>query len=285
MARKKRSGLAEDIMELVALMPWWAGCALALVSYVFLHGIAQQGAVATGKADASVAPHLWRSLAYFGQYLVPVLCLAGAAMSAHRRRHRENLVAGVAGSAKADALEGMSWQDFEKLVGEAFRLQGYQVSEAGGSGPDGGVDLVLRKDTETFLVQCKQWKAYRVGVTVVREFYGVMAARGAAGGFVVTSGRFTDDARAFAEGRSVKLIDGPRLFSMIKQAKAARATGEPVGGETRREPTLTKVTATPACPVCGKAMVLRTASRGKSAGSSFWGCSGFPACRGTRMVG
>ncbi|KJA09014.1 hypothetical protein RP29_18765, partial [Acidovorax temperans] len=75
------------------------------------------------------------------------------------------------------------------------------------------------KGTEKFLVQCKQWKAFKVGVDVVRELYGVMAARGATGGFVVTSGRFTAEAKAFAEGRNVQLVDGPRLFSMIKQAK------------------------------------------------------------------
>ena len=50
----------------------------------------------------------------------------------------------------------MIWREFEMLVGEAFRLQGYQVVETGGGGADGGVDLVLRKDRETFLVQCKQ---------------------------------------------------------------------------------------------------------------------------------
>lgn len=55
----------------------------------------------------------------------------------------------------------MSWQEFELLVGEAFRLQGYEVAEIGGGGPDGGVDLVLRKDREKFLVQCKQWKAFK----------------------------------------------------------------------------------------------------------------------------
>jgi restriction system protein len=32
-----------------------------------------------------------------------------------------------------------------------------------------GVDLALTKGTEKFLVQCKQWKAYKVGVDVVRE--------------------------------------------------------------------------------------------------------------------
>jgi restriction system protein len=39
---------------------------------------------------------------------------------------------------------------------------------------------------------------------------------------------------------------------------------------------------TPACPLCGKVMILRTAKKGKKAGSSFWGCCGFPECKGTR---
>ncbi len=38
-------------------------------------------------------------------------------------------------------LNGMSWREFEMLVGEAFRLGGYTVSETGGGGADGGVDL------------------------------------------------------------------------------------------------------------------------------------------------
>ena len=38
----------------------------------------------------------------------------------------------------------------------------------------------------------------------------------------------------------------------------------------------------PDCPACGKDMVLRTARQGKLNGSRFWGCSGFPECRGTR---
>ena len=54
---------------------------------------------------------------------------------------------------------------------------------------------------------------------VVRELYGVMAVKGTAGGFVVTSGRFTVEALAFAEGRNVMLVDGAKLFAMIKQAK------------------------------------------------------------------
>jgi four helix bundle suffix protein len=40
----------------------------------------------------------------------------------------------------------------------------------------------------------------------------------------------------------------------------------------------------PTCPACGKFMVLRTARQGKQSGSRFWGCSGYPECRGTRPL-
>jgi restriction system protein len=102
----------------------------------------------------------------------------------------------------------MTWHEFEMLVGEAFRRHGYAVEETGGHGADGGVDLVLSKEGQRLLVQCKQWKASKVGVKIIRELYGVMAAKGAAGGFVVTSGVFTGEATAFAAGKRIGLIDG-----------------------------------------------------------------------------
>ena len=186
-----------------------------------------------------------------------------------------------------NALDGMSWREFEMLVGEAFRLNGFSVVETGGGGADGGVDLVLSKGNEKFLVQCKQWKAFRVGVDVVRELYGVMAAKGAAGGYVVTSGRFTEDAMAFADGRNLKLLDGEKLFAMIKQAQRSIASGGKQGGQSKpvsSAPSAVAPTAAVACPVCGSAMVKRTASKGANAGLPFWGCSKYPGCRGTRAV-
>jgi len=36
----------------------------------------------------------------------------------------------------------------------------------------------------------------------------------------------------------------------------------------------------PACPLCGKAMRRRTARTGAHAGKPFWGCTGWPDCRG-----
>lgn len=40
----------------------------------------------------------------------------------------------------------------------------------------------------------------------------------------------------------------------------------------------------PACTLCGKPMALRTARKGARAGSQFWGCSGYPECKGTRAL-
>jgi restriction system protein len=42
--------------------------------------------------------------------------------------------------------------------------------------------------------------------------------------------------------------------------------------------------AAPACQRCGKPMALRTARKGQHAGSQFWGCSGYPECKGTRPL-
>ena len=36
----------------------------------------------------------------------------------------------------------------------------------------------------------------------------------------------------------------------------------------------------PKCPLCGKLMALRTARQGKNQGSQFWGCTGYPDCKG-----
>jgi len=36
----------------------------------------------------------------------------------------------------------------------------------------------------------------------------------------------------------------------------------------------------PQCPTCGLPMVKRVAARGSNAGKEFWGCSGYPKCRG-----
>ncbi len=276
------------MLDLVSMLPWWAGVAIAVIGYVVLHSMAtpvQVTAVQPGQVGNLITHTVISGLATAGQYIVPLVGLLGAAMSFFRRRLRTALVTDVAQANSANALDSMSWREFEMLVGEAYRLQGYKVIETGGGGADGGIDLALTKGGEHFLVQCKQWKAFKVGVDVVRELYGVMAAKGATGGFVVTSGRFTEDAKAFADGRNVQLVDGPKLFAMIKQAKQSYATQSPQPAAPQPPiASVSKSEIAPACPQCGSSMVKRTARKGNNAGAEFWGCSKFPACRGVRQL-
>lgn len=288
MAARRRSSPVEDLMDLVAMLPWWAGVAIAIVLYLVLHMVASQPVVVAtqpGQIGTTVTQGLWKSLATVGQYVLPLTCLAGSSISAWRRWTRQKLAADVVQSSAGDALNGMSWQEFEMLVGEGFRLQGYQVLETGGGGADGGVDLVLRKDGEKFLVQCKQWRAFKVGVQVVRELYGVMAARGATGGFVVTSGRFTNSAVRFASGRNIDLVDGPKLQRLLQQANAVKeSTPMQAANAASAAEGMSTASIAPTCPACGGSMVRRTAKRGANAGAEFWGCQSYPACRGTRPV-
>jgi restriction system protein len=120
-----------------------------------------------------------------------------------------------AGAGPASVLASMSWRDFERLVGEAFRQGGFTVTGFGGNGPDGGVDLGLMKNGERFLVHCKHWRKQQVGGTVVRELHGVIAALGANGGYVITGGQFTREAREFAGKTRIQLIDGASLAALI----------------------------------------------------------------------
>jgi len=121
-----------------------------------------------------------------------------------------------------DSLRSIKWQDFEELAGVAYRRKGYTVTETGDGWADGGVDLVLRKGGEKIMVQCKHWKMVRVGAKVVRQLYGVIAAEGASGGILVTSGKFTQEARDLAKGKTVDLIDGTELKDKDRSNRSRR---------------------------------------------------------------
>ncbi|WP_426107693.1 restriction endonuclease [Massilia sp. TSP1-1-2] len=285
MSRQRKTSPAEDAMDIVAHFPWWVGVVLAAVFYLVLHAFA--GApTATGPLTSSqmgnlAAAIMLRTLAGFGQYLLPFICLVGAVVSARRAQQRATLLNDVAAGDGVSALNAMTWQQFELVVGQWFRQQGYAVSERGGGGADGGIDLVLNKDNETFFVQCKQWRTIKVSVNVVRELYGVMAAHGATGGFVITSGTFTPDARRFADGRKVQLLDGACLARMIQTASPPTMPLETTSPNRSAAPAPEHSRTIPHCPVCGIQMVQRVAKRGATIGQRFWGCSGYPKCKGT----
>lgn len=274
MSRRKTSA-AEDIIEIISRLPWWVGCLLALISFIILHliaGIEVAKPQAAGDFGKYAGKQIYVTLAFFAQFFFPALFLLGAGVSAFTSSKQKKRFDAVADNPQASSLNNMTWQQFEGLTAEFFRRRGYTVMQTGGDQPDGGVDLVLSKGSDKYLVQCKQWKAYKVGVQVVRELYGVMTASGAAGGFVITSGQFTDEAKKFVDGLNIHLFDGAILHKMIREVNRHQATEipTPVVASSQR-----------ICPKCGKQMVKRVAKQGANAGNEFWGCSGYPQCRHT----
>ncbi|WP_440468703.1 restriction endonuclease [Pseudomonas sp. YH-1] len=284
MARRRRTSLIEDLIKIASHLPWWVSLLIALGCWLILHPIAtSQPEVPKGlhQMGQAVAGQLGRTLALFGQYLLPAAFVIGAIGSLLSRAKRKKLASDVANATKSGkTVEGISWREFEQLVGEVYRQKGFTVTEAGGSGPDGGVDLVLHMGTDKYLVQCKQWRAIKVGVTVIREFFGVMVAQGAAGGFVVTSGAYTQEAKDFAQGRNIQLVDGILLKRWISSRKDSMQSLVAKASEA----TSFDQEIAPICPMCSAAMTRKTAKRGVSIGTEFWGCPRFPACRGTRKI-
>lgn len=277
MARKRSSGF-EDLIEMVASFPWWVGLVLAVASFFVLHifaGLEVNQPTGIDGLGSFAGRQMFVSLAHFGQFVLPFAFGLGGLVSALKRQKRKGLYDGIQNTQGEDPLFAMTWREFEMVVGESFHRRGYQVHETGGNGADGGVDLVLTKGGEKYLVQCKQWKAYKVGVQTIRELYGVMASMRVAGGYVVTAGEFTQEAKKFAQGLNIQLLDGLNLRQMIQSVGSAQ-------GETK--PAIEPAPLTPTCPRCGKQMVKRMAKKGKQAGTEFWGCSDYPKCRGTLSI-
>lgn len=273
----KKTSLLDDLLEVASLLPWQVGVILAPVSYLWLHHVAtspNSATAAPGQMGAFVGNQLFITFATFFQYILPLIFLMGAAISARNRKHRFKLIETQTG---IESVRAMPWQDFEIFVGEAFRRQGYAVEELGGSTPDGGVDLVLYKGGQKSIVQCKRWKTYSVGVSPVRELYGVMTAESAHACIFVTSGTYTRDAIAFAKGKPIQLIDGSELVKLVGNVQSSmQIAGRNMDAESRVEST------GPSCPVCGGEMIRRVAKKGANAGNQFWGCAKFPACRGVK---
>ncbi|MCK9504419.1 MAG: restriction endonuclease [Porticoccaceae bacterium] len=273
----RRTSIVKELLNTSSKLPWWVGVVLAVFSYFFLDYFSGQKTVSpAGKQVIEpdfILGIIGSTFASILKYILPVVFLAGSALSAIASAKRKRLYGKVQGNTNIQTLRGLSWQQFELLVGEYFKRQGFSVKQDAQAGPDGGVDVTVYKDKEKYLVQCKQWRAVQVGLPVVRELLGAISVQGAAGGFVVTSGGFTKPAKDFANGTNIKLIDGAMLLSKIGDYVAEV--------DSNQVPDIVEIR-TPSCPVCGSEMVKRTARTGANTGNVFWGCSAYPRCRGAQ---
>ena len=167
--------------------------------------------------------------------------------------------------------------DFDLLVGEVFRREGYEIEISGGIGSDGGSDLSLRRDGEIVLVQCRQWGNWKVSAPSVKEFMETVSQAGAARGIFVTTGEYTEEARLLTQGRPIELIDGNDLNRLIE---GVTRPGEDLCdlGSWLDDFASGVTVVEPKCPFCQESMSLRRGIQGKA----FWSCRTFPRCAGKR---
>ena len=258
-------------MDLLILLPWWLTLIAGAGIWLYLRWHPAQGG---GAAMQEI-------IIRFSLLALQWMCFVAAFVSAIATITRKLTFA----SAKdIEAIRAMSWREFETLVAEAYRRQGYSVEETGGGGADGGIDLILRGKGQKVIVQCKQWRTYRVGVKIVREMYGIMVAEKADRVVIVSSGTYTQESVEFAKGKPILLIDGKALAQHIREIKgeppaAPAAAPAPAAKVVPQQVLSVQTQAAPACPKCGSTMILRTAKKGANAGGQFWGCPTYPACK------
>jgi len=274
---RRKSSFLEDVMAVGMKLPWWISLLSALAIYLVLHHYSQSEILPVsgpGDIGASALSSFVRLGSSFGQYLIPGLLIGGMLLGLIKKASRKRTYDAVVADRSGDELDDLHWEQFEEIVHQYFHERDFKVTDTN-RGPDGGVDLRLSKNDRTATVQCKHWRKKKVGVSVVREQFGIMTAENAERCFVVTSGEFTQEAKNWASDKAIDLVDGEQLRAFLGHFDFDDVIERKLG--------LAPIVSF-SCPRCGSDMVLRTAKRGKNLGSKFWGCNSFPKCRGTRPL-
>jgi restriction system protein len=166
----------------------------------------------------------------------------------------------------SEKLRKIDWFQFEKLIELIYRHRGFTVKRLGGANADGGVDLIVESSAEKFVVQCKHWRKWSVGVRHIREFLGTLTDSKIPNGIFITLVGYSGDAKQLADKHGIQILNESDLIEMLKGLGLmySKEISELFSDERKF------------CPKCEKEMVLRTA---RVKGNKFWGCSNYPRCR------
>ncbi|MEV6983320.1 restriction endonuclease [Sphaerisporangium sp. NPDC051017] len=198
------------------------------------HSPVRRVAIGTAKTVgvlAGVAAVLWLLVAavrlIVAYHVVALLALAvlGLMIAAWgvvreaRKRKAAILEERIRDRARWELVDAMSGTDFEDLVADLLRRDGFRDVRRVGRSHDGGVDVVARAaDGRWIAVQCKR-QAARVGADRVRNLIGAVngSTYGGHRAVLVTSSVFTTPAGREAEGH-VLLVDRHHLGEWMKGA-------------------------------------------------------------------
>ncbi len=137
---------------------------------------------------------------------------------------RQLRVPGVARTADLlGSLRTMSWENFSAVIAEAFRRDGYNVTEIA----EGAADLELRKNGRVSVASCKRWKVAQTGVGPLHELREAMRARSADDCIYVAAGDFTANARKFAAEKAIRLLSDAALVQLVARVERGRRRWNP----------------------------------------------------------
>jgi len=117
-----------------------------------------------------------------------------------------------------ERARALSWDEFCSALEEAFRREKFTVTRMDGR-MDGAADLKLTHEGLVTLVACKRWKAMRTGIEPLREFDAASRERGAHARIYVAVGEVTDNARAFAEEKRIRLLQEEELAKLLARLR------------------------------------------------------------------
>ncbi len=206
----------EEIIALVARLPWWLYLTIALLSFSFFHWYAglplEQTKESSGFLERGISTGL-RQAAAWAQYLVPLFVFPAALLAMYQKWKRDGLYEGIARNPSADCLNHLSRYDFQFLVAHYFRRRGFDISKVKVGAEAHAAFLVVKGD-EKYLVICESNQIG--GPESVKELHNHVTEIGATGGIAVYSAGFHEDAAAFAKTNIITLLDGTELHRNIR---------------------------------------------------------------------
>ena len=113
-------------------------------------------------------------------------------------------------------LRSLGWDEFSAALENAYRRDGYEVTRLNLA----GADLQLTKGGRVSLVGGRRWKVARGGIEPLRELDAARQARDAHDCIYVAAGDITDNARAFATEKKIRLLQDAELASLLPRPKA-----------------------------------------------------------------
>ena len=179
-----------------------------------------------------------------------------------------------------ELLKRLEWRRLEELCAAYFADAGFRT-EIVHERADGSAQICLYAagaSEASILVHCKPWDAYPIGIKALRELRAAVGAANDPEVVLVTAGRFTPEAAAFAAKERIELIDGAALLEKL-------AALPPEKGAALLKLVTKGDFLTPTCPRC---FIKMTARRSTRQGRRFWGCRNYPRCKltfaGTTLV-